>query len=157
EALLARALASTVEANMNRSQRVNNELMQVTVNMGDTEGKIFRYEIRTSEADYLWNAWYTQLTNFKDIYKGGEDYSNNTFMGISLICQAWIYSMLPDTYGDIPYFQANMAKEVIYQPVFDRQKDIYIDILDKLEQANQLLKTGANIPSFSDPVYGGIA
>ena len=33
-------------------------------------------------------------------------------MGISLICQSWIYSILTDTYGDIPYFQSNLAKRI---------------------------------------------
>lgn len=157
QALLAPAIANVVEANMNRSQRITNELMQVTVNMGDTEGKIFRYDIHTAEADYLWNAWYTQLTNFKDIYKGGQDIGNNTYMAISLICQSWIYSMLTDTYGDVPYFQSNQAKTGVFLPVFDSQKAIYTDIFDKLEQANTLLKTGTNVSAASDPIYGGVA
>lgn len=157
QALLAPAITRIVAANMSRSQRITNELMQVTVNMGDTEGKIFRYDIRTAEADYLWNAWYAQLTNFKDIYKGGQDIANNTYMAISLICQSWVYSMLTDTYGDVPYFQSNQAKDGVFLPVFDGQEAIYKDIFTKLEQANDLLKTGANIPASSDPIYGGVA
>ena len=156
QSLLPRAIKQVVAANMNRSQRVNNELMQVTVNMGDTEGKIFRYEIRTSEADYLWNTWYTELTNFKDIYKGGEAMENNTYMAISLICQSWIYSLLADTYGDVPYFNSNRAKEGVFLPEFNTQKDIYTDIFMKLEQANELLKTGADVTT-NEPLYAGKA
>lgn len=155
QTLLAPALVYTVSANMSRSQRINNELMQVTIDMGDTEGKLFRYEVRTSEADYLWNSWYNELTNFKDIYKGGEDNLSNSYMGISLICQAWIFSMLTDTYGDVPYTEANRAKEGLFTPAFDQQKNIYPDLLAKLEKANDLLKTGAKVPSSSDPVYAG--
>ncbi len=155
QALLPRAITEVVSANMNRSQRITNELMQVSVNMGDTEGKFFRYEVRTGEADYLWNAWYTQLTNFKDVYKGGEDNLNNSYMGISLICQAWVYSLLTDTYGDVPYFNSNKAKEGIYLPAFDRQREIYEDLFLKLEQANELLKAESKIVPTSDPIYGG--
>ncbi len=158
--LLAPALVETVSANMRRSQNLTNELMQVTVNMGDTDGKIFRYDIRKNVADYLWNSWYRQLTNFKDIYTFAEEINSsdeNTkgYMGISLVCQSWVYSMLTDTYGDVPYFNSNKAKEGIMMPAFDKQKDIYLDIFDKLEQANQLLKEGTNILATSDPVYGG--
>lgn len=155
QALLAPAITNVVEANMSRSQRITNELMQVTVNMGDTEGKIFRYDVRTGEADYLWNSWYTELTNFKDVYKGGADINNNSYMAISLICQAWVYSMLTDTYGDVPYFQSNQAKDGVYMPKFDAQKDIYLDIFANLDKANELLKTGTAIPATSDPIYGG--
>jgi hypothetical protein len=61
-------------------------------------------------------------------------------MGISLICQSWIYSILTDTYGDIPYSQSNKGKDSLnYEPAFDRQQNIYLDIFSKLEQANTLL------------------
>jgi hypothetical protein len=156
--LLAPALVNTLTYNMLRNRNFNNELMQVTVNMTDAEGSVFRYDYRNNWADYLYNGWYTQLTNFKDIYKlAGEQITfNKSYMAISLICQSWIYSMLTDTYGDIPYSQSNLARDsAIYEPAFDRQKDIYLDIFKKLDSANTLLSAGTAIVSSSDPVYGG--
>lgn len=157
QALLAPAITSVVAANMSRSQRITNELMQVTVNTGDQDGKIFRYDILPSEADYLWNAWYTQLTNFNDVYTGGIQTNSPTYQGIALICQAWVFSMLTDTYGDVPYFNANQGKDGNFTPAFDKQKDIYTDLFAKLEKANTLLATGANVSAASDPLYGGVA
>lgn len=167
QALLAPALTDVVSRNMSRARSINNELMQVHLSMGDTEGRIFRYDIRRSEADYMWNNWYLQLTNFKNLYKSGEELfkidknnTSKTYMGIALICQAWVSSLLTDTYGDIPYFEANQGRKGILMPKFDKQQDIYTDIFDKLEQANELLKTNANLIdelAGSDPIYGGIA
>lgn len=156
--LLAPALVSVEGYNMLRNRNFNNELMQVTVNMTDAEGQVFRYDFRSNWADYLYNGLYTELTNFKDIYKlaSQEVTYNKSYMGISLVCQAWIYSILTDTYGDIPYFQSNLAKDSsIYEPRFDRQKDIYLDLFKKLEDANTLLTTGTGIVASSDPVFGG--
>jgi hypothetical protein len=155
--LLAPALVSTVGYNMLRNRNFNNELMQITVDLGDAEGKVFRYDYRATISDNLYNGWYSELTNFKDIYKvaSGTLNYNKSYMGISLICQSWIYSMLTDTYGDVPYSQSNLAKDSgIYEPRFDRQKDIYLDIFKKLEEANTLLSTGTAI-SIQDPVYAG--
>lgn len=158
--LLAPALVNTLSYNMLRNRNFNNELMQVTVDMGDGEGKVFRYDYRSTMADNLYNGWYTELTNFKDLYRvANEDLNyNKSYMGISLICQSWLYSLLTDTYGDVPYFESNKAKPLdggIIEPAFDRQKDIYLDIFKKLEEANTLLASNTGIDAASDPVYGG--
>jgi hypothetical protein len=159
--LLAPALVSTLTYNMIRGNRnFNNELMQVTVNVSDAEGQVFRYDIRSDLSNHLYNGLYSELTNFKDIYKIASDTNtadfNRSYMGISLICQSWIYSILTDTYGDIPYFQSIQGKDSLnFQPVFDPQKDIYLDIFKKLEEANALLTFNTAITPASDPVYSG--
>src|SRR5689334_612068 len=111
--LLPPALVNTLTYNMMRNRNFNNELMQVTVDLSDAEGKVFRYDYRSNWSDYLYNGLYTELTNFKDVYKIAKtDLNfNQSYMGISLICQSWIYSILTDTYGDIPYFQSNLARD----------------------------------------------
>lgn len=167
QALLAPALTEVVSANMSRARRINNELMQVAVMVGDTEGRIFRYDIRRSEADYLWNNWFVQLINFKDMYTTAErlysieqDKIYNTYRGISLICQSWLCSMLTDTYGDMPYFEASKGKEGVLMPAFDTQEDIYYDMMERLEEANNLLANGINLTEdqmVADPVYAGNA
>ena len=155
--LLAPALVSTVHANMLRNRNFNNELMQVTVDMSDADGRVFRYEYRSNWSDYLYNSWYSELTNFKDLYRiASEEVTfNRSYMGIALICQSWIYSLLTDTYGDVPYFESNKGREKVYEPAFDAQKDIYLDIFKKLEEANELLSAGTAIDVTSDPVYNG--
>ena len=110
QTLLAPAITDVVSKNANRSMRINGELMQVHVNMGDSDGKIFRYDIRLTEADYMWNNWYLQLNNFRDIYrladglfKTNKEASNQTYKGIALISEAWVASLITDTYGDAPF------------------------------------------------------
>lgn len=156
--LLTPALVNSVSYGMLRNRNFNNELMQVTINMSDAEGQVFRYDYRNTWSDYLYNNWYLQLTNFKDIYSisSQELNYNKSYMGISLICQSWIYSMLTDTYGDVPYFQSNLGKDSgILEPAYTRQKDIYLDIFKQLEAANTLLSTGTAITGTADPVFNG--
>src|SRR6185369_15084493 len=86
---LAPALVNTLTYNMLRNRNFNNELMQVTINPSDAEGQVFRYDYRSNWADYLYNGLYSQLSNFKDIYKVSSDSGvnyNKSYMGISLIC-----------------------------------------------------------------------
>lgn len=155
--LLAPALVNILTTNMLRSRTYNNELMQVTVNQSDSEGQVFRYDIKNTWGDYTWNNWYLQLTNFKSIYDIASQTVtlNKGYQGISLICQAWIYSMLTDTYGDVPYSQSNQGRDLNFQPAFDKQKDIYLGIFKQLEEANTLLNGAVNVASSSDPVFNG--
>ncbi len=156
--MLAPALVNTLTYNMIRNRNFNNELMQVTVDISDAEGKVFRYEFRSTWSDYTWNGWYSQLTNFKDIYKLASEpvNFNESYMGISLVCQAWVYSLLTDTYGDVPFSDSNKAKDdKVYEPKFDKQKDIYQGIFAMLEEANTLLTKNTAIDALSDPVYNG--
>ncbi|TZF84907.1 SusD/RagB family nutrient-binding outer membrane lipoprotein [Pedobacter sp. BS3] len=156
--LLAPALINTLKYNMIRNRNLNNELMQVTVNISDAEGLVFRYDIRDNLGPYLWDGWFSQLTNFKDIYRlsSTDPNYNKSYMGISLICQSWIYSLLTDTFGDVPYFDSNKARtDKVYEPAFDKQKDIYLDIFSKLEEANTLLAANTAITAGSDPVFSG--
>ena len=133
---MAPALAGTLYANMVRNRNFNNELMQVTVDMGDAEGRVFRYDIRRNLADYTWNTWYLQLTNLRDIntIASKPESLNRSYQGISRITDAWVSQLLTDVYGDVPYFDANKGKDGVLEPAFDKQKDIYLDLLKKLEE-----------------------
>ncbi|RZL50115.1 MAG: SusD/RagB family nutrient-binding outer membrane lipoprotein [Pedobacter sp.] len=155
--LLAPALTNVLTANVLRNRNFNNELMQVTVDLGDAEGKVYRYDVRRQLADNTWNAWYLELTNFKDIntIASQPESINRSYQGISRIAEAWTTQLLTDTYGDVPYSEANQGKFGKLDPVFDAQKDIYQTLFTKLEEANALLTNGDVIIADSDPVYKG--
>lgn len=159
--LLERALIKTVANNMNRSRTFTNELMQVTVNTLVEVDRVFRYDIRRNVGESPWNNWYLQLTNFKDMYNLADenvaDANRLTYMGISLVLQAWVHSIITDTYGDSPFTEANKGKEGVYTPVFDSQRDIYMRIFEQLEEANNLLNGAKNISGSFDPVFAGNA
>lgn len=157
--LLAPALVNSIWPGMSRNRSFNNELMQVTVSQSDGDNSVFRYAFKSSQSDYLWNEWYVQLTNFKqvDSLARTEDgkTTNASYQGIGKIGKVWLFSMLTDIYGDIPYFHALEGDEGNVTPAFDKQKDIYLDMFNQLEEANTLLATGDSIVVSSDPVYNG--
>lgn len=155
--LLAPALVNVLNANMVRNRNFTSELMQVTVDIGDAEGKVFRYDVRRNLADYTWNTWYLELTNLKNIHTiaSKAESSNKSYQAISMITEAWVFQLLTDVYGDVPYLQANQGKDGVLEPAFDKQKDIYLDLFRKLEEANTLLASGEAIVPTGDPVYQG--
>ncbi|MBB6612830.1 SusD/RagB family nutrient-binding outer membrane lipoprotein [Pontibacter sp. Tf4] len=159
--LLAPALHDVVTRNNNRALRLTNELMQVHVTTLDTD-EIHRYVIRPSESDYMWNNWYLQRTNFIDIYNNALLTQQKGYMGIGLILDVWVSSLITDMFGDVPYSDANKGREGKLQPKFDSQETIYKDLFAKLEEANALLaaaetakETIAEDEKALDPLFYG--
>lgn len=157
ENMLAPALSAVVNRNMLVARDISHELMQVTVNTMTEIDRIHRYDIRLSTVEAPWRTWFLQLTNFREIYDFAEETAKPSYKGISLVCQAWVYALITDTYGDAPYFEANRAKDGNFMPRFDRQKDIYLDLFKKLEEANRIFSSSSavNVSANSDPVYAG--
>lgn len=159
--LLAPALVNSLWPGMSRNRSFTNELMQVTVSQSDGDNTVFRYAFRTSMSDYLWNAWFVQLTKFKQIDSLARTAKtpNTSYQGIGKIGKVWLFSNLTDIYGDIPYFHAlegddNPAHPNV-TPAFDTQKEIYLDMFKQLEEANTLLAAGMPVVVSSDPLYKG--
>jgi len=156
EALLTPSLWDVVTKNNNRALRLTNELMQDHVTTSDGD-EIHRYIIRPGESDYMWNNWYLQLTNFRDMYDRAKQLNRTTHMGMALICDVYVSSLITDTFGDVPYSDSNKGREGVYQPKFDTQQSIYLDLFRKLEEANTLLATGSALTAEQltyDPLYG---
>jgi hypothetical protein len=165
ELLLESAIYAVRNANQTREHRLIHEMMQVHVTVSNSD-EIHRYIIRPSESDYMWNVWYPQLTNFKDVYESAKKLSglpgqtyNVSYMGMARIMDVWVTSLITDTYGDVPYTEANKGKtDNIFQPKFDTQKSIYDSLFVRLEEANTLLAQNLALPSAlmtRDPLFAG--
>lgn len=98
---------------------------------------------------------FQNLTNTKamvDFAKGG--IYENSYKGLSLFLKAWWgYKMTLDM-GDIPYSEAGKATEGIFRPKYDKQEDVFVQILKDLEDAEAAFAAGTNFGT-SDIMYNG--
>ncbi|HUX58913.1 MAG TPA: SusD/RagB family nutrient-binding outer membrane lipoprotein [Bacteroidales bacterium] len=53
----------------------------------------------------------------------------------SRIIRVFEFHRLTDWFGSVPYSEANKGLEGVFQPKFDKQKDIYVDMLKELDEA----------------------
>lgn len=113
-----------------------------------------RYVFTPNSFTSGWSNWYaTCIAQLKTINSLGEASGNSNYQGVSLVLRSWIYSLLTETYGDIPYSQANSINEYL-TPVYDSQEDVYKGLLNDLKQAQTLLKVDG--PAISgDIIYSG--
>ncbi len=121
------------------------------------------YDYETFEAPFL--ALYSDpLKNLAEIIKqtgpGGYDEGNNTNLrSVARIMRAFLFARLTDCYGSIPYFEAlqGTSTDPIFYPKYDKQKDIYADILNELDEATAVMNASAQSTGFNaaDIIYNG--
>lgn len=76
------------------------------------------------------------------------------YLPLAKFFRAWYFLQLTQTFGDIPYSAALKAEEGMTQPVYDKQEDIYLSILDDLKAANALISSSTAAVQ-GDIVYSG--
>jgi hypothetical protein len=76
------------------------------------------------------------------------------YIPLAKFFRAWYFLRLTQTFGDIPYSEALKGEEGVYTPVYDKQEDIYLSILNDLKAANELIN-GSTEPVLGDIVYNG--
>jgi hypothetical protein len=145
-----------VTTNISEARSFTHQLMQVDAPRASTGGGgLHRYVINAGAG--VWSTYYRYLADIEDIYSIADKLKENNYKAIALIYKCWAYSILTDLYGDVPYFQATKATTGNFQPAFDKQKDIYADILKKLDTANNLLNTSQALTYGGDIVYNANA
>jgi len=78
----------------------------------------------------------------------------NSYEGLGHFIRAWQFFMTSMQVGDIPYSEAVKGESAnTLKPKYDTQKAVFLGVLNELDQANQLLSTGADFAG--DPIYGG--
>lgn len=107
-----------------------------------------------------WKGFYNDgLVNFQRIVTlsgEGGTMPNTNYEGIALVMRSWVFSILTDAYGAIPYSQAlqGTAAEAIASPEYDSQEIVYAGLLNDLKTANEKLVVGG--PAIAgDILYSG--
>ena len=93
-----------------------------------------------------WDLMYRNARDAQNLIILGENLGNDNYVAIGMTMKAYIFSVLTDMYGDIPYSEALQGKsDANFTPVYDNQQAIYTDLLDQLEQASNLFDVTQSI------------
>ncbi len=87
-----------------------------------------------------------------------DDPRKNDQNAMARIWKVWVFHIMTDSYGDIPYTEAAKDVEnVINQPKYDSQESIYKDLLNELKEAAAQLGSQGDQLSFgnADILYKG--
>lgn len=136
--LLNPILYEVATFNTERADDFTFDIMQVTVPFPSASGGVHRYDISESAGNSTWTTYYRWLTNIKEMRLSAIEAQAVNYEAIALTLNAWIYSLLTDSFGDVPMDEAVRGDEGILYPAFNTQQEIYTKILADLETANAL-------------------
>ncbi|AZA53690.1 SusD/RagB family nutrient-binding outer membrane lipoprotein [Chryseobacterium sp. G0201] len=128
------------------------DIMQVSLDFPNEGNSLSRYYLTENTGAGFWNNSYKWLMQINDMKKAAIRDKDVNYQAIAMVLNAWVYSNLTDTYGDVPFSEASNLDGGISQPKFDKQKDIYIQLLNDLKAANSLFVTNKML-SGSDLFY----
>lgn len=111
------------------------------------------YSYRTGNMDAHWTGLYVgPLLDLQTIIE--KEGTGANMKAAAMTMRAYIFSVITDMWGDVPYFNALKGGEAI-QPVYDSQQDIYNDLVAQLEQAAALFDDAGDDLGNGDVLFGG--
>lgn len=115
-----------------------------------------RYSPRVTSINDWWDLLYARpLNDARKMKEFARKENNSQVVGVALIWESYLFSLLTDTFGDIPFTEALKAEQGITLPKYDKQEVIYPALIDSLESAATYLGSEGTIGATQDIMYGG--
>lgn len=164
--ILTSGLESSIDrywGHRNRFERINIDaaelyMQHLTRNIYSNEGD--DYTVSVAVTNNNWKGFFNDAqVNFQRIItiSSPEGVTPNTnYAGVALVMRSWVFSLLTDMYGPIPYSEAiqGTAETPIYSPKYDSQEAVYAAMLADLKSANEMLTVGGPAVA-GDIVFNG--
>lgn len=111
------------------------------------------YDFRPTVNNSSWAVCYLTAANLQAIIDKEEEGSN--MWAAATIFQCNIYQIISDRWGNVPYSEAGKLSEGIAHPKYDKQSDIYPDLLKRLKTAVNALDENGDALGAGDVMLGG--
>ncbi|MDR2692235.1 MAG: SusD/RagB family nutrient-binding outer membrane lipoprotein [Dysgonamonadaceae bacterium] len=126
-----------------------------------------RYLIRESVNNNYFNTFYSLIASLDRVIELNTNpetaaisslYGNNdNQIAAAKILKVWLFSIMTDTWGNIPYSEAGKLDKGIYYPEYDDQEKIYEELINELTDAAGLIDESEIAFVGGDRIYSGDA
>lgn len=127
-------------------------LMQYNV----TRGNLNDYIISNNTGAGTWNSLYVDcLTDIREMIAQADANGYTAYSGVGKVLKAYIYSVLVDYWGDVPFSQATQGSANAY-PAFDSDQEVYDAVFSLLDEGIADLNKPVTFQIRNDDlIYGG--
>jgi hypothetical protein len=111
--------------------------------------------VRPDRMQLYWDNYFAgPLKDIQLVIEKGKETDEPNVEAVGMIWKAWIYSIVTDLWGDVPYSEALRGEEGISTPKYDAQRDIYVGLLQQLAAAQSMLTANGGDFGNGDILYG---
>ncbi|MEH6658254.1 SusD/RagB family nutrient-binding outer membrane lipoprotein [Leeuwenhoekiella marinoflava] len=133
------------------------QLMSSTSTIANYYVNADKYVATASTNDYAGRIWldnYRVASEMVQMKQLAVDKGFPNLANIADIVKIQSVAFMSDIYGDVPYNEALQLQDGISRPAYDKQEDLYPQLLEELDAAVNALDTSADSPS-NDIFYEG--
>lgn len=118
-----------------------------------------RYSPRATVLNNTWNGFYSLggITDTKEMARLAREEGNELNIGVAYTLEAYLFSLLVEMYGPIPFTEAILAAEGNTTPAYDDEQTVYEGCIALLDSAVTKLQGVGSINSAQDIMYEGDA
>ncbi|MEP2025896.1 MAG: SusD/RagB family nutrient-binding outer membrane lipoprotein [Reichenbachiella sp.] len=117
-----------------------------------------RYSPRATVLNNTWNGFFSVgLTDAKEMAVLARAEGNEANIGVAYALQAYLYSLLVEMYGPIPFTESILASEGNTTPAYDDEQTVYEGCIALLDSAVTKLQGEGTISAAQDIMYEGDA
>jgi Starch-binding associating with outer membrane/Susd and RagB outer membrane lipoprotein len=121
----------------------NSFTQRVTRQMAMTGGNTYDNAFQPVDFDSNWRIAYNILNAIKFMEPKAEAKNDKYVIGAARVIRCYILATMVDMYGDVPYTEALLGNENLF-PKFDKSKDVYVGVLNELNEAILILQASGN-------------
>ena len=152
--LLSNAIKSASDTYWGTTNNLNGSLLFIQQVAKIQYTEVDRYIFSNTNFEGPWKNFYSQnLTDLTKIIEIGHKTNNPNYTAVAKVLRSWVFSLLTDAYGDIPYSEAININDHI-TPKYDTQQDVYHGILNELKEAADSIDATQK-PISGDLIYAG--
>ena len=134
--------------------------LSVYMHQACTRGNADGYGIKgdNGAVENPWFGFYGAIADLDVIISQGTTEGRFKYVGIAKILKAYAYSIMVDTWGDIPFSEFNQFKNGVKQPKFDDDAAIYPQLFTLINAGIADINNPApnpTVPANDDLVYSG--
>lgn len=131
---------------------------RISVGAAMASRQLVNVESVSSEQYYNWlRGSFNDYGNLRQVYKMNQEaerLGKTSYLPLAVFFKCWYLYDLTLTFGDIPYSEALQGDNQQFQPKYDTQQAVFLQMLNELDQANAMIAKDME-PVSGDLIYGG--